>query len=127
MDFVSLTMPWSIRPAEMQIDPDKPLMGGYFKDMPEKEPIPLEDLEHEYCRLTNQPYPIKDIVFARSFMLFRVRELHLWTSRGSYDTYRAGSSYRVLRRALHGSRRARSERTYTHKPSHYMESLQKKL
>ncbi|KAJ7336096.1 kinase-like domain-containing protein [Mycena albidolilacea] len=70
-DFVSLTMPWSIRPADMQIDPDKPLMGGYFKDMPEKQPIPLEDLEREYCRLTNQPYPIKDIVFVRSFMLFR--------------------------------------------------------
>ncbi|KAJ7864620.1 kinase-like domain-containing protein [Mycena olivaceomarginata] len=70
-DFVSLTLPWSIRPADMQINPDKPLMGGYFKDMPEKQPIPLEDLEREYCRLTNQPYPIKDIVFVRSFMLFR--------------------------------------------------------
>ncbi|KAJ7194425.1 kinase-like domain-containing protein [Mycena pura] len=70
-DFVSLTMPWSIRPEDMQIDPDKPLMGGYFKDMPEKQPIPLDDLEREYCRLTSQPYPIKDIVFVRSFMLFR--------------------------------------------------------
>jgi hypothetical protein len=120
-------MPWTIRPADMQIDSDKPLMGGYFKDMPDKQPIPLEDLEREYCRLTNQPYPTKDIVFVRSFVFFRVRELHLWTSRGFYDPYRAESSYRVLQRVLHGSRRVRSGRTYTHKPSRYMESLQRKL
>ncbi|KAF7328911.1 Acyl-CoA dehydrogenase family member 11 [Mycena venus] len=66
-DFAHLTIPWSIRPTDMQVDPDRPFMGGAFKGAPEKQPIPLEDLEREYCCLTNQPYPIKDIVFARSW------------------------------------------------------------
>ena len=43
-----------------------------FKNATGDVPICLEDLEHEYCRLTNQPYPIDGIVFARSWMLFRV-------------------------------------------------------
>jgi len=35
-------------------------------------PIPLEVLEREYCRLTNQEYPIQEMSFARSWMLFRL-------------------------------------------------------
>jgi len=35
-------------------------------------PIPLIDLEHEYCRLTNQVHPIKEMTFVRSWMLFRL-------------------------------------------------------
>lgn len=38
-------------------------------------PISLEELEREYCRLTTQPYPIREMVFTRSWMLFRVRPL----------------------------------------------------
>lgn len=35
-------------------------------------PVPLEELEMEYCRLMDFSYPIKEMVFARSWMLFRV-------------------------------------------------------
>lgn len=43
-------------------------------------PISLEELEREYCRLTTQPYPITEMVFARSWMLFRVSALTLVVS-----------------------------------------------
>ena len=42
-------------------------------------PIPLEDLEREYCRLTKQVYPIPEMVFVRSWMLFRVKRPN-WNS-----------------------------------------------
>lgn len=34
-------------------------------------PISLADLEKEYCRLIGQPYPIREMVFTRSWILFR--------------------------------------------------------
>ncbi|KAK7057593.1 acyl-CoA dehydrogenase family member 11 [Favolaschia claudopus] len=71
-DLANLTMPWSIRPSDFNFDPNAPFMGGSFKGAPERQPIELEALEREYCRLTNQPYPIKEMVFARSWMLFRL-------------------------------------------------------
>lgn len=40
-------------------------------------PIQLEDLEREYCRVTSQPYPIPEMVFVRSWMLFRVSVVSL--------------------------------------------------
>jgi len=43
-----------------------------FKNTTIDVPIPLEDLEKEYCRLISQPYPIPEMVFVRSWMLFRV-------------------------------------------------------
>ena len=38
-------------------------------------PIALETIEREYCRLMHLDYPIRDMVFVRSWMLFRVRLL----------------------------------------------------
>ena len=35
-------------------------------------PISFEELEGEYCRLMMQPCPIKELIFVRSWMLFRV-------------------------------------------------------
>ena len=43
-----------------------------FQNSPE-QPADVEELLREYCRLTKQPYPIPELVFARSWMLFRVR------------------------------------------------------
>lgn len=43
-----------------------------FKNATTGVPISLEDLEREYCLRTDQPYPITEMVFARSWMLFRV-------------------------------------------------------
>jgi len=39
-------------------------------------PMQLEDLEREYCRLTYQPYPIVEMTFVKSWMLFRVLIFH---------------------------------------------------
>jgi hypothetical protein len=36
-------------------------------------PIPLDDLEREYCLHTKQVYPIPEMVYVRSWMLFRVK------------------------------------------------------
>lgn len=36
-------------------------------------PIPLEDLEREYCHLTKQAYPIPEMIYVRSWMFFRVK------------------------------------------------------
>lgn len=63
-------MPWFIDPREVP-----PSIGGSvrgFKFDGGDAPIALESLEQEYCRLTYQPYPITEMVFARSWMLFRV-------------------------------------------------------
>ncbi len=35
-------------------------------------PITFEELEGEYCRLMRQPCPINELIFVRSWMLFRV-------------------------------------------------------
>jgi len=43
-----------------------------YKNTTVDVPIQLEDLEREYCRLTSQPYPIPEMVFVRSWMLFRL-------------------------------------------------------
>ncbi|KAI0301709.1 protein kinase subdomain-containing protein PKL/CAK/ACAD [Multifurca ochricompacta] len=65
-DLGNLTQPWVFDLADVGT-----LMVG-FKNNPGAEPISLEDLEREYCRVTRQPYPIVEIGFARSWMLFRL-------------------------------------------------------
>jgi len=74
-DLANLTQPWSINPDYFQNDPTlksftliKGFKGSNAKDVP----VPLEDLEREYCRLTCQDYPIPEMVLARSWMLFRL-------------------------------------------------------
>lgn len=61
-----MTLPWLVD-AHARISTT---MRG-LKGSPET-PISLEEMEQEYCRLTLQPYPIKELVFAHSWMLFRV-------------------------------------------------------
>lgn len=91
-DLANLTLPWAID-ANM-VPRDTALVG--FKNTTENVPITLEDLEREYCRLTKQPYPIKEMTFARSWMLFRVR---------SHTSYQLAS--RLLRQFAAGGDRAR--------------------
>ncbi|PPQ80000.1 hypothetical protein CVT26_004404 [Gymnopilus dilepis] len=69
-DLGNLTQPWSIDPNNLP-EGGKGLLKG-FKNVTEDVPIPLEDLEREYCRLMKQPYPIREMVFVRSWMLFRL-------------------------------------------------------
>ncbi|OAX36873.1 kinase-like protein [Rhizopogon vinicolor AM-OR11-026] len=73
-DLANLTQPWSIDARHIPKDSaiTQFSLVRAFKNATKDVPIPLEDIEREYCRLTCQPYPIKDIIFARSWMLFRL-------------------------------------------------------
>ncbi|KAG1782023.1 kinase-like domain-containing protein [Suillus placidus] len=73
-DLANLTQPWAIDARHI---PKDSIITEFtvikpFKNATKDVPIPLEDLEREYCRLTNQPYPMKEMIFARSWMLFRL-------------------------------------------------------
>ncbi|KAH7928691.1 APH-domain-containing protein [Leucogyrophana mollusca] len=73
-DLANLTQPWAIDARHI---PKDSILTQFtiikaFKNATKNVPVPLEDLEREYCRLTNQPYPITEMVFVRSWMLFRL-------------------------------------------------------
>ena len=68
-----MTLPWSV---DMNNIPENiPFTLRGYKGEAKDVPIALEDLEKEYCRLTNQSYPIPDMVFVRSWTLFKVSYL----------------------------------------------------
>ncbi|KAI0741115.1 APH-domain-containing protein [Earliella scabrosa] len=67
-DLANFTQPWSV--ARDSFPPNGNLSAA-FKNNDAEAPIGLEELEREYCRVTKQPYPIPEMVFARSWMLFR--------------------------------------------------------
>lgn len=69
-DLANLTQPWHVDPSMVKGNDGIAVLIG-FKNSPDA-PANLEELEREYCRLTNQPYPIPEMVFARSWMLFRL-------------------------------------------------------
>lgn len=69
-DLGNLTQPWSIDMRD--IPPTGTFTMRGYKNTTVDVPIQLEDLEREYCRLTSQPYPIPEMVFVRSWMLFRL-------------------------------------------------------
>jgi len=75
-DLANLTQPWSVDPASLSnADPrlkGYPLIRGFNNTTEDVPPVTREELEREYCRCTNQPYPIVEMVFARSWMLFRL-------------------------------------------------------
>ncbi|KAF8520271.1 kinase-like protein [Hysterangium stoloniferum] len=66
-DLANLTQPWSI---DVKFNLVIGSIRG-FKGLPSVA-ISSEELEREYCRITNQPFPIKEMVFVRSWMLFRL-------------------------------------------------------
>ncbi|OCH90615.1 kinase-like protein [Obba rivulosa] len=70
-DLANMTLPWAVDALLLPKEfPASSALPGFknAKDVP----IELEDLEREYCHLTKQPYPIKEMVFTRSWMLFRL-------------------------------------------------------
>lgn len=48
--------------------------GGVIKGFKNVENVPItkEEMEEEYCKATDWPYPITEIVFVRSWMVMRV-------------------------------------------------------
>ncbi|EIW80348.1 APH-domain-containing protein [Coniophora puteana RWD-64-598 SS2] len=81
-DLANLTQPWSIDrewvPMSAEgsegLNPRKyPLMKAFKRSPnPEEVPIPLEDLEREYARLSGRSYPMPEMPFVRSFMVWRL-------------------------------------------------------
>lgn len=71
-DLANLTQPWAIDTKHFQNATSNFNLFTGFKGANKDVPIPREDLEREYCRLANQEYPIKEMPFARSWMLFRL-------------------------------------------------------
>ncbi|KAL7280633.1 kinase-like protein [Trametes coccinea BRFM310] len=67
-DFGNLIVPWSIPKGTF---PKGITITAEFKDNLGETPISLVELEREYCLVTRQPYPMPEMVFARSWMLFR--------------------------------------------------------
>jgi aminoglycoside phosphotransferase (APT) family kinase protein len=80
-DLGNLTQPWAIDMKDLPKNSSFTMRG--YKGTSKNVPITLEDLEQEYCRLTSQIYPIREMVFVRSWMLFRVRQ-----SSTVYETHR---------------------------------------
>jgi hypothetical protein len=73
-DLAQLTMSWCVNPSDVPPG-HKTIMHGFKTlnmDQSTTPPVSLPELEQEYCRLMKQPYPIHEMVFARSWMLFRV-------------------------------------------------------
>ncbi|KAF8161334.1 kinase-like domain-containing protein [Crassisporium funariophilum] len=69
-DLGNLTQPWSIDMRDIPGEGKFSMRG--FRNTTVDVPIPLEDLEREYCKLTNQPYPLPEMTFVRSWMFFRL-------------------------------------------------------
>ncbi|KZT21077.1 kinase-like protein [Neolentinus lepideus HHB14362 ss-1] len=70
-DLANLTQPWAVDPDTIREEHRVSQLQG-FKNQTEDVPIELETMEKEYCRLTHSPYPITEMVFANSWMLFRL-------------------------------------------------------
>ncbi|KAH7875474.1 kinase-like protein [Lentinula edodes] len=78
-DFANLTQPWSIKPEYLPTDGVFRQNVRAFKGLPTNigtseencAPVQIDLLEKEYCRCMNLEYPLKDIVFVKSWMLFR--------------------------------------------------------
>ena len=68
-DLANFTQPWAIAPNSF---PDGVHVLAAFKNNTNGAPIAGEELEKEYCRVAGHPYPIPEMVFVQSWMLFRV-------------------------------------------------------
>lgn len=92
-----------------------------FKNSKDKGITPLEILEREYCRLMSQPYPITEMVFVRSWMLFRVSHSTRnrtyvcipKLTRASSCLISSRSSRKGSRHAMHGARPALKRHSFT--------------
>jgi len=68
-DLGNFTLPFNFGPA---IASSGYLQSGLLGAPPQIVPIGLEEVEREYCRITNMAYPIVEMPFVRSWMTFRL-------------------------------------------------------
>ncbi|KAK7036460.1 hypothetical protein VNI00_011657 [Paramarasmius palmivorus] len=71
-DFANLTQPWTIdsrhvKPYNLPTDSVRAFKNNTSKEVP----IKLEEMEKLYCQLMNYEFPIKELVFVRSWNMFR--------------------------------------------------------
>jgi len=71
-DLGNMTMPWSMDWHEVGAPADQTMISHGYRNGKGSAPVALEDVEREYCRLMHQAYPIRDMAFVRSWMLFRL-------------------------------------------------------
>lgn len=74
-DFANLTMPWNIYTSVMTPDVRdlSPVFKAFKGASPDIVPIPYEELEDLYSKLTGWKFPRIEMVFASSWMFLRVR------------------------------------------------------
>ncbi|ESK97264.1 phosphotransferase enzyme family domain protein [Moniliophthora roreri MCA 2997] len=71
-DFANLTQPWGIDPKHIAPYNLPAYSVKAFKNNPSKDvPISLEEMERLYCQLMEYEFPIKELVFVRSWNMFR--------------------------------------------------------
>ena len=60
----------------MSSDVTSSAAGGVIKGFKNVQNVPIskEEMEEEYCKVTEWPYPITEIVFVRSWMVMRVSD-----------------------------------------------------
>ncbi|EIN06542.1 kinase-like protein [Punctularia strigosozonata HHB-11173 SS5] len=74
-DLANLTQPWNVEPSLLPqgVDLTKATLMRTFKNLPPEElAVSRDELEARFCKMTNQPFPLQDMVFARSWMFFRL-------------------------------------------------------
>jgi hypothetical protein len=77
-DLANLTQPWNVEPSLLprDVDPSKFSLMRTFKGLPpDRVAASRDELEAHFGALTGRPVPHADLVFARSWMFFRVRAL----------------------------------------------------
>ena len=67
-----MLMPWAIDPGDAPHGDAFPMRG--FKNDP-AIPVSISELERHYCNLTGFSYPITEMPFVLSWVLFRVSGL----------------------------------------------------
>ncbi|QRW25273.1 phosphotransferase enzyme family protein [Rhizoctonia solani] len=68
-DLANLLMPYHVDPAEV---PPPNAISGFKGQPPDAVPCSLEELERAFCDGFGIPYPITEMVFANSWMIFRL-------------------------------------------------------
>ncbi|KIY68090.1 APH-domain-containing protein [Cylindrobasidium torrendii FP15055 ss-10] len=72
-DFANMTQPWGMSSRDIPGSKGKAGILATFKGEPASVvPIRFEVMEKEYCNLIRQPYPITELLFVRSWMMFRL-------------------------------------------------------
>lgn len=65
-------IPYALGPS---VAPSRAASEGFRGSPPEDVPLTAEEVMREYCRVMNVPYPIREMTFVLSWMIFRVRRI----------------------------------------------------